>query len=199
MELHDFALPALRAGAVLDALQTGSSVNLRLEQLPATLADAEVVVMFANPRDSIDPERPLDLEACFDSMPPGLCDPESFEEWTADLKAIWGEILRLRDGQPIILRAIDIYNPLVIRWTEHGVFEACTKCWENMSDAARLAAEAYGVSFLSRLDAFNGPSHDEDPRAKGYIVSDGEHPSELAGEYTVQLLSEMGYTPFPPP
>jgi len=68
-----------------------------------------------------------------------------------------------------------------------------------MSDAARLAAEPYGIPFLSRLDAFNGPDHDEDPREKGYIVSDGEHPSDLAAQYTAELLSQMGYEPVPPP
>ena len=65
----------------------------------------------------------------------------------------------------------------------------------DISNASRLAAEAHGIPFLSRLDAFNGPNHDEDPRKKGYIVSDGEHPSDLAGQFTAELLSTMGYEP----
>jgi len=52
---------------------------------------------------------------------------------------------------------------------------------------------------LRRLDAFNGPGHEEDPREKGYIVSDGEHPSDLAAQYTAELLSQMGYEPVPQP
>ena len=197
--LHDFANQAGSAGEVLQVLQTQQSPNLRLEGLPGILADAEVVVIFLNPEDSVNPQRPLDMYGCFLSTPPGTCDPESFEQWTTDLKAIWAEIFRLRNGQPTILRATDLYNPLVIPWVEHGVFETCTECWENMSDAARLAAEAYGIPFLSRLDAFDGPNHDEDPRQKGYIVSDGEHPTELAAEYTAELLSKMGYEPVPQP
>jgi hypothetical protein len=161
--------------------------------------EAEVVVMFVNPINSISQENPTSLDACFLSQAPQACEAPTFDKWTVDLKAIWAEILVLRDGQPTILRATDLYNPLVEPWTEQGVFEACTRCWENMSTAARLAAEAYGIPFLSRLDAFNGLDHAEDPREKGFIVSDGEHPSELAAQFTAQLLSQMGYEPVAQP
>jgi hypothetical protein len=197
--LHDYAWPSLSAGEVLQALQTGESTRYGLENLSSVLEDADVVVMFVNPVNSVDPDRPLKLHGCFVSQAPDACEPETFEQWESDLKAIWDEILVLRSGQPTILRATDLYNPLVVPWKEQGVFEACTTCWENMSNAARLAAEAYGIPFLSRLDAFNGPNHDEDPREKGYIVSDGEHPSDLAAAFTAELLSEMGYEPVPQP
>ena len=68
-----------------------------------------------------------------------------------------------------------------------------------MSYAARLAAEAYDIPFLSGLDAFNGQDHKEDPRKKGFIMGDGEHPTLVAGQYTAELLSKMGYEPVPPP
>jgi hypothetical protein len=193
--VEDFAHTASSAGEVLQVLQTGKSPNLRLEALPAALRDAEVVVMFVNPEDSVDPEKPLNLDGCFAYSAPSSCEPASFEKWTTDLKAIWAEVLELREGQPTILRATDLYNPLVNPWNEHSVFEACTECWENMSHAARLAAEAYDIPFPSRLDAFNGVNHDQDPRTKGYIRSDGEHPSDLGCQYTAELLSQMGYEP----
>ena len=191
----NFALSALSAGAVLQVLQTGKAPIRRLEALPAALRDAEVVVMFVNPVDSVDPEKPLNFDGCFYSSAPSSCDPASFEKWTTDLKAIWAEIFKLRQGQPTILRATDLYNPLVSDWNNHGVFEACTECWENMSNAARLAAEAYDIPFLSRFEAFNGVNHNEDPREKGYIGSDGEHLSDLGVQYTAELLSQMGYEP----
>jgi len=193
--LEDFTLGALSAGEVLQALQTGET----LQKLPAALRDAEVVVMFVNPVDSVDTEKPLNFDGCFFSSAPSSCEPASFQKWTTDLKAIWAEILKLRKGRPTILRATDIYNPLVSPWNKHGVFEACTECWENMSDAARLAAEAYNIPFLSRYDAFNGVNHNEDPREKGYIRNDGEHPTDLANQYTAELLSQMGYEPVSPP
>ncbi len=116
VEYIDYALGDISAGKVLTALQAGESPNWRLDKLPNILRDAEMVVMFQNPRDSIDPENPLGLEECFASLLPKNCDPSAFEQWTADLNAIWGEILKLRAGQPTILRAVDIYNPMVQPW-----------------------------------------------------------------------------------
>ncbi len=198
--LHDFALPALSAFEVFWTLQPGEGpARPDLKQLPSALRDAEVVVMFVNPVNSVDSANPLDLDGCFMSSVPGPCGPASFEKWTTDLKGIWAEIFNLRNGKAIILRATDLYNPLVAPWEKQGVFEACTECWENMSDAARLAAEAYGIPFLSRLDAFNGASHAEDPRQKGFILGDGEHPTVLAAQFTAELLSQMGYQPVPEP
>jgi hypothetical protein len=199
VKVSDFALPSLSAGAVLDVLETGKSSNAHLEKLPEALKEAQVVVMFVNPNDSVVLDHLLDLNGCFDYTPPSSCGPETFMQWTADLEAIWAKIFELRKGKATILRAVDLYNPLVSPWNEHGVFEACTTCWENMSEGARLAAETYGIPFLSRLDAFDGADHTEDPREKGYIVEDGEHPSELAAAYTAELLAEMGYEPVSPP
>jgi hypothetical protein len=199
VEYIDYAIGSLTAGDVLDALQTGKSPRLSLEKLPAVLKDAEMVIMFLNPSDSIDAEHPLIMEQCFDSRLPGNCDPESMKQWTSDLNGIWEEILKLRAGQPTILRAVDLYNPLVQPWKDNGVFEECTKCWENMSDAVRQAAEPYNIPFVSRLDMMNGINHDEDPRLKGFILEDGEHPSELGAQYMADLLAGMGYDPVVPP
>lgn len=195
--VHNYTSTASSAGAVLEVLRTGDPYNLRLQQLPDVLRDAEVVVMFLNPSDSVNEERPLEVDGCFNRpyQPPASCDPETFRQWTADLEAIWAEIFRLRNGEPIILRATDLYSALVGPWAEAGVLEACTECWENISDAARLAAESHGIPFLSRLDAFNGPNHMEDPRMQGYINGDGEHLSTLGVQFTAELLSEMGYEP----
>jgi len=197
--LHDFAESGLSAGEVLSTLQSGEPARGELVDLAATLEDAEVVVMSVNPVDSIDPASPNDLEQCFLAKTPHSCGPASFAKWTADLEAIWLQIFTLRNGRATILRATDLYNPLVAPWRERGVFEACTECWENMSDAAHSAAQTYGIPFLSRLDAFNGPSHDEDPREKGFTIADGQHPSVLAAQFTAELLSKLGYEPVPEP
>jgi hypothetical protein len=193
--IHDFTFGGLEAGKVLQSLQTGAPIS----RLQGTLRDAEIVVMFVNPRLSIDPEIPLDMEGCFAYKMPGACGMETFEKYITDLKAIWAEILNLRAGQPIILRATDLYNPLVTNWQRNDVFDACTQCWVNMSGANRIAAEAYNIPFLSRLEAFNGPEFTENPREKGYIRSDGEHPTDLMGQYTAELLAEMEYEPVIPP
>jgi hypothetical protein len=192
---HDVTLGGLEAGRVLKSLRTGEPMTY----LQDKLREAEVVVMFVNPMKSIDPENPHDFTSCFDYKEPGTCSMDTFEKYIADLKGIWEEIFKLREGQPTILRATDLYNPLVTNWQEHGVFEACTECWVNMSEANRIAAEAYNIPFLSRLEAFSGPDLTENPREKGFIAKDGEHPTELMGQYTAELLSQLGYDPVIPP
>lgn len=199
VEVADYTINAATAGAVLATLQTGKTESFQLEGLPAALKEAEVVVMLANPEESIDYKKPLDLNGCFFAQAPRSCGPETFEYWTEHLKGIWAEILRLRNGKATILRAVDLYNPMVSIWNEKGVFEACTACWVNMSNAVRLAAEAYQIPFASRLAAFNGPDYREDARVKGYIRDDGEHLSPLGVQATVELLAQLGYEPVTAP
>jgi hypothetical protein len=195
VKLNDFALPALQASTVLYALQTGESSNMKLQSLPDAVKEAQMVVMFVNPTGSLVKEKPLNLDGCFMMSPPKACEMETYAQYTVDLKAIWAKIIELRAGQPTILRATDIYNPLVDDWSENNILDACNQCWGNMSAAARQAAEAYNIPFLSRYDAYNGLDHHQDPKVMGYIAEDGEHPSEQGAEYTAQLLSEMGYEP----
>jgi hypothetical protein len=192
---EDFALPALRAGDVLEALKTGSSSNMRLEELPDAVKEADFVIMFTNPLGSIDTDKPLSMDGCFGCSLPVACGPETYTKYVEDLKGIWQEILKLRGGKPTVLRATDIYNPLVSQWNDCRLAEACDACWTNMSNAARQAADAYQIPFLSRYDAFNGPEHTEDPREKGFIRSDGEHPTDEANQFTAGLLAKMGYAP----
>lgn len=200
VNLEDFALPVLSAGKVREVLETGKSANGRLEQLPEAVKNAEMVVMFTNPIDSVLPYGEIEFGACFNSGDPGpdACSSTYFEMYTADLKAIWQNIIALREGQETILIATDIYDPIVVYWQTAGVFDNCNRCWEGMSAAARKAAEAAGVPFVSRLDLYNGADHTEDPVAKGYIKDDGEHPTTLGAEVSAKAFAEIGYEPVIP-
>jgi hypothetical protein len=199
VKVSDLWVGGLSARRVLNALQTGEDEMYRLQILPEALKDAEVVVMFVNPVESINPEVPLDMDGCFISKLPESCSVAAFEQYVTDLKAIWALIFELRAGQPIILRATDIYNPLVSRWIKFDVYEPCHECWQNMSVANRLAAEAFNIPFLSRYDTWNGEDHLEDPREKGFTLDDDEHPSDLGVAYTVEMLAKLGYEPVTPP
>jgi hypothetical protein len=68
---NDSTVGGLSAGMVLQALQTGESSNRRLAALPDALRDAEVVVMFVNPLDSVDPDATNEavLSASFSNRP----------------------------------------------------------------------------------------------------------------------------------
>jgi hypothetical protein len=58
--------------------------------------------------------------------------------------------------------------------------------------------DALQIVFVSVYDAFNGIEHHEDPRAKGYIASDGMHTSEEGRQVIADLLRQVGYEPVDP-
>jgi hypothetical protein len=197
--LDDFAIGNLSAGEVLQVLQTGKGPTSRLEELPVALKRADVVVMFGSPMLSVDAATGESINSCFGSTAPAPCTPKAFEKYSADLEAIWAKVFELRSGQPTVLRAIDVASPFVNDWKKYQTFDACTVCFECISNAVRHAAEAYRIPFLSRYDAFNGVKHDIDPKQQGYIGGDGIHPNDLAQRRTAELLAKLGYDPVPPP
>ncbi len=197
--LDDFAIGNLSAGEVLQVLQTGKGTTSRLEELPVALKRADVVVMFGNPMLSVDAATGESINSCFGSTAPALCTPKAFEKYTADLEAIWAKVFELRSGQPTVLRAIDVASPFVNDWKKYQTFDACTVCFECVSNAVRQAAKAYRIPFLSRYDAFNGLKHDQDPKQQGYVGGDGIHPNDLAQQRTAELLAKLGYDSVPPP
>ncbi len=197
--LKDFAEGGLSIGSVLEVLQTGKSARDDILELPQAIKGADIVVMWGNPENSIDPDMPLDFWGCFKREPPKSYAPEAFTKFTTDMEEVWKIFFELNLDHPIILRGTDIYNPVISGWRIAGVNESCTEAWENQSNAVRQAAETFNIPFLSRYDAFNGLNHDEDPREKGYIIEDGQHPSTEAAQFTAALLSQMGYEPVSPP
>jgi hypothetical protein len=205
--VEDYAVGGLTVGEALNALRNEAPIRYDLSGLSAAISDADVIVMghTGDPAVSLIPENKWDGDLCVYSIgnvsgnPPTHCNPAALEQYTTDLKWIWGEIFRLRNGQPTILRSLDVYNPWISIWNEKDIYLACTRCWENLSNAVHMAAEAYHIPFLSRYDAYNGVNHDEDPREKGYILSDGTHPTDLAQQVTAELLAKLGYDPVPPP
>jgi len=194
VDLHLWIYPGYSLGSALRMLENNEDKGLT-----PLLREAEYVVIWANPNDSMNPDVPDESNCRGYSKMVGPCPPEAYENFTADLQTFYARVFELRDGQPTIVRGLDLYMPLISSWVKQDKLEACTACWEVLSDATRQAADAYNIPFLSRYDAFNGPDHYEDPREKGLIMSDGVHPTELAAEYTADLLSEMGYDPVTPP
>jgi len=197
--LHDLATGSLSARSVLRALRSeGTGYNLLLRELPNLISEAEVVVFYANPVASISETNPGDWDCV--SLSPYVvdCSPETFDAYRADLDAIYEEIFALRGDSPIIIRAFDAYNPLCSVWHEHGVYDECMRCWENYNETIHQAAAAHNVPVAHVYDAFNGPNHDEDPRDKGYIGSDGMHTSATGRDVIADLLRELGYEPLGP-
>jgi hypothetical protein len=99
---------------------------------------------------------------------------EDWQPYRDFLSDIWEAIWEARGGQPVVLLGYDVYNPWFGQWMEIGVEPECTAIWEGQARAAREAAEANGAVFVSFYDLFNGPDHDEDARAKGWIGEDAQ-------------------------
>lgn len=185
------------------------------------VAEAEIIVFYFNPGAfEKDMPEPNIGAGCFDSLDaledPDYSGPEwtpgtkwepaavvptaedwqPYQDWLSDVyEAIW----EVREGQPVVLRAHDIYNPWFGPWTDLGVEPECTAIWEGQTRAIREAAEANGAVFVSFFDLFNGPEHDEDPREKGWIGEDGMHASEEGGAAAAEALAAVGFELSEPP
>ncbi len=64
-----------------------------------------------------------------------------------------------------------------------------------MAQTVRDTAAKYDVPTVSMYDAFNGADRTEDPRVKGYILSDGQHATTEGRAAQVDALDRMGYEP----
>ncbi len=194
VRLHDSALFSLSAGRVLRALRGETEYHAVLQKLPTLVreADVAVVVLYANPLDSISETHPGDWRCAPPNYYVRDCSPETFEQYKADLDAIYEEILTLRSDAPTIIRAFDAYNPWYGAYRESGVYDECMRCWENYNEAIHQAAAARNVPIAHVYDAFNGPNHDEDPRDKGYLELEWRT-SEAGQKVIADLLRELGY------
>ena len=202
VHVNNYALGHLSALRVLDALQAepGDLANYPFQSIQKDFSKTEVIVFFANPRG--DPSRggvKGGMEHCIRlDQPPDDCTPELYEPYGENLKAIYEEILTLRNGKPTIIRAVDFYNPLISLHRQKNMETECTQCFEIFNTAVRQAAEAFNIPLVSVYDIFNGPNHNEDPREKGYIGSDGVHASDKGQQVIADLLSKAGYKPIEP-
>lgn len=163
---------------------------------PEMVAEAEIVVVGGNPLDS--GIREDGIFACWPADPVqefAAYTPDDWVPYTDLLQSVFDDIRTARQGQPTVLRAVDIYVPVVAKWQELGITDECTAFQESFTEAVRSAAEAAGVTMVSMYDAFNGPDHDQDPVAAGYIVADGLHLSDEGGEVGGAALAAAGFAP----
>ncbi|MFO7933639.1 MAG: SGNH/GDSL hydrolase family protein [Bacteroidales bacterium] len=186
VHVKDYATGGLSAIEVFDMIK--NSAMSKEENLKSAIAEADVIVLFVNPRgDSSRGGVKAGLENCIDyesGNPPDSCSVEMYHPYTENLKSIYEAIFTLRNGQPTIIRATDFYNPVISEHRKHNMETECTEC-----------LEAFNIPLISIYDAFNGSDHFEDPREKGYIGDDGIHASEKGRQVIADLLSDVGYEP----
>jgi hypothetical protein len=185
VELVSGRIPSL---AMVDAVRW-------VEENAADVAEAEIVVLWANPMRSGVKEG---HEYCFGM--PAYRDPGTYDEvdW-APFAEVAGEALdaiwAARGDRPAVLRVTDVYTPVVADWEEHGIRDECMAVFEGISDAMRSAAESHGATFVSALDVYNGTDHRQDPVVAGLISSDGIHPGKAGGQAMAEAFAATGFAP----
>jgi len=199
VEVHDLAASSLGVASVLAALRGEGGPYPSSVDVAGLVREAEVVVVYGNPLESISETHRGDWNCVSRTAPYARdCAPETFDAYRADLGTIYEEILSLRGDESVLIRAFDAYNPLYSVYREQGVYDECLGCWENYNQSIHQAAMAHNVPVARVFDAFNGPDHDEDPRDKGYIRDDGIHTTAAGRQVIADLLRELGYAPVRP-
>jgi hypothetical protein len=198
VRIHDFATPNLSAGRVLEALRGEAVSGSALGELRGIIPEAEVVVFLGSPEDSPSSSHPGDWRCVSTPYYANDCSLETFDAYRADLEAIYETIFALRGEDPVIVRGLEWYNPLLIPWIDSGVGDACTECWINLSTTVWAAAARFNVPVAPVYNAFNGPAFDEDPRALGLIGPDGMHTSDEGRQLIADVLRDLGYEPTVP-
>ena len=199
VEVHDLSIGGLTAGRVLRALrQEGQEAHFDLAKLPELIAEAEVIVFYANPEESVFEENPGDWHCTGFGAFVNDCSMNTFTQYRADLDAIYEAFFALRKGKPTLIRAFDAYNPLYKSYQREDVYEACWQCWQNYNTVIHQAAQAHGVPVAEVYRAFNGRNYDEDPNDKGWIGSDKVHTSKEGQRAIADLLNDLDYEPITP-
>lgn len=196
VNVNDFWMGHLSAGEVYNALKDEPTPRFKLTQLKDLIPEAEIIVFFANPLNSVASGDPSNYN-CTGGEENYVNQCQNFETYTSHLEGIYQIIFEKRAGQPTIVRAFDAYNPLIAEFKQQGVYEECIACWANLNAAVHQAAASYNIPVAAVAEAWNGPDYDIDPVALGY-TKDGIHPNELGAQVIAQAIRELGYKPVKP-
>jgi len=167
------------------------------DEFRGEVADAEIIFVFGNPTGSGPDEGCAPWTEPY-WQPPERATPADWASYGDVLRDILDVVVELRAGQPTVIRVADEWAAPIADWREAGVEAVCTAGWEAQAGVIREAADEYGAGTASWYDAFNGPDHDEDPREKGYISSDGWHQSVEGAAAQVEVLHTLGYDAIAP-
>jgi lysophospholipase L1-like esterase len=131
----------------------------------------------------------------------------------ATFKSNWDgivqEILLRRSTFNAIIRTFDIYNPWVKTdkaantfsdkrepaYAKGTDFQVLKYYLAQINNHIATTTTNNSVPFAKVQASFNGVNGDEDPIAKGYIASDGLHPSDAGHQMIADLLRGLGYAP----
>jgi lysophospholipase L1-like esterase len=136
------------------------------------------------------------------------CLRSAVSTFTSNWDAIVTEILDRRSTSNTIIRTIDLYYPWAAAdLTSNTIpdsketgpkgndFQVLDYYLNEINAHIALSAANSGIPLAAVHTAFNGSNGDEDPVAKGYIASDGLHPSDTGHQVIATLLRGLAYAP----
>jgi hypothetical protein len=184
----------LTAAEALHALKGEDTThNAKFQALPETIKNAEIVVFFANPVESIDSENPGDWE-CYSEVDAYVksCSLETFGQYMQDYEDIITEIKSLRKNEPLMLRLYTIWaRP--DWWEQYEAYDECAPCVETFFSSIQTVGEKFGIPVAITADVFNGAGHDRNPEDFGFIGNDGIHANDQGMEALARMIFELGF------
>lgn len=123
------------------------------------------------------------------------CVRSAVSSFMVNWDAIVQQILSLRSTSNTIMRTMDIYNPFVTRLKILGEFDTLEPFLDQVNQHIAASAKANGIPMAQVHLAFNGPSGDEDPVAKGLITVDGIHPNDNGHKAIADAFRALRYAP----
>lgn len=192
IELRNLSQPGWTSTDLRNALQTN-------QQYRQAVSQASVVTWNIGGNDLRYARRQYQQGTCGggDNQ---ACLRQAVERLKANWSAIISEVLSLSQGQPKLIRTMDIYNPYVEEdserdsWARDGGLNDYAVLKPYVDDANRYIAHVTtgnGLAYAPVYRTFNGPSGNEDPDDKGYISFDDFHPDGDGHRVIGQLLSAI--------
>lgn len=117
------------------------------------------------------------------------CARDAVLRFAANWRAIMTEIRALAPDAAIV--ALNLYHPLEVFDAHFGWADAMNRLIRAMN--AEVAASGLPVADI--FTAYNGPAGLDDPIAKGYILPDAIHATDLGHAVIVDVLRRLNYAP----
>lgn len=170
VDVVDWTTRPWSAADHVDALRDGYPPPVGL------VRDAEVIVLYADPTGYHARGERVDACGLFHTpwtddpeWPPALDYPEDWDAYRDTLDDLYAEVWRVREGRPVVLRALDVAPSARPAWERAGIAADCQAVLESLNGTLRDAAEEGGATFVSFHDALYGPDDRIDPVERGWI------------------------------
>lgn len=182
VELHNWTFRHGGTGKLLTMLQMD-------QQMREDLQNADIVTL----------QVPMDgLESAlrsFDQVPESCdeaCLAQAFAEYKADAEQVFDALLTLVDPTETVVRAHDTYLFNVTYLKEKGTLDIYNRYWLDAQEHIHTLGEAHQIPVAQVYRLFMGPSGNDDPAEKGWMLGI-TNPSEEGARVMAQLMRELGY------